>query len=197
MFTGLIRYCGFFQEYRKNQTELVLEVPEKLAVLLEPGQSLAVDGVCLTLVSKDKNRLTFNLSKETLEKTTLADLRPGKALNLEPPVTLNTLLGGHLVIGHIDGVGKVIEVKSRTPGKRMKIRLPAEFRKFLVEKGSIAVNGVSLTIAGLGPDYFEVELIPVTLEETNLNGLRPGDKVNLECDIIGKYVYNFILKTRY
>ncbi|MBC7361844.1 MAG: riboflavin synthase [Candidatus Aminicenantes bacterium] len=197
MFTGLIRYRGFFREYRKNQTELVLEVPEKLAELLEPGQSLAVDGVCLTLVSKDKNRLTFNLSKETLEKTTLRELRPGKALNLEPPVTPDSLLGGHLVTGHVDGVGKVVEIKPRTPGKRMKIRLPAELRKFLVEKGSIAVNGVSLTIAALGPDYFEVELIPTTLQETNFDELRAGDKVNLECDIIGKYVYNFISKTRY
>lgn len=197
MFTGLIRYRGLFREYRKNQTELVLEVPEKLAELLEPGQSLAVDGVCLTLVSKDKNRLAFNLSKETLEKTTLRELRPGKTLNLEPPVTPNTLLGGHLVTGHVDGLGKVVEIKPRTPGKRMKIRLPAELRKFLVEKGSIAVNGVSLTIAALGPDYFEVELIPTTLQETNLDELRVGEKVNLECDIIGKYVYNFISKTRY
>lgn len=197
MFTGLIRYRGLFREYRKNQTELVLEVPEKLAELLEPGQSLAVDGVCLTLVSKDKNRLAFNLSKETLEKTTLRELRPGKTLNLEPPVTPNTLLGGHLVTGHVDGLGKVVEIKPRTPGKRMKIRLPAELRKFLVEKGSIAVNGVSLTIAALGPDYFEVELIPTTLQETNFDELRVGEKVNLECDIIGKYVYNFISKTRY
>lgn len=197
MFTGLIRYRGHLRGYRKNRTELVLEVPDNLADLLETGQSLAVDGVCLTLVSKEKNWLTFHLSKETSEKTTLGELRPGKTLNLELPVTAETLLGGHLVTGHVDGVGKVMEIRPRTPGKRMKIRLPAELRKFLVEKGSIAVNGVSLTIASLGPDYFEVELIPTTLKETNLDELRPGDSVNLECDIIGKYVYNIISKTRY
>jgi riboflavin synthase len=196
MFTGLIAHRGLFREYRKNRTELVLEVPEKLTLILEPGQSLAVDGVCLTLAGKERTRLTFNLSKETLGKTTLGGLRTGKSLNLELPVTLNTLLGGHLVTGHVDGVGKVIEVKPRIPGKRMKIRLPADLRRFIVEKGSIAVNGVSLTTGDLGPDYFEVELIPATLKETNLNDLRPGDKVNLECDIIGKYVYNFISKSK-
>jgi len=196
MFTGLISCHGHFREYRKNRSELVLEVPEKLALIMEPGQSLAVDGVCLTLVGKEKKGLTFNLSKETLEKTTLGYLKPGKSLNLELPVTPNTLLGGHLVTGHVDGAGKVIEVKTRTPGKRMKIRFPADLRRFIVEKGSIAVSGVSLTVAGLGPDYFEVELIPLTLKETNLNDLRAGDKVNLECDIIGKYVYNFISKSK-
>ena len=197
MFTGLITHLGHFKEYRKSRSEVIIEVPEELALRLESGQSLAVDGACLTLVRKEKNRLAFNLTKETLEKTTLGELRPGQRLNLELPLTMEKLLGGHLVTGHVDGKGQVVAIKTRPPGKRLKIRLPLDLRKFLVEKGSVAVNGVSLTVAGLGPDNFEVELIPTTLNETNLGLLRAGDWVNLECDIIGKYVYNFISKSGY
>ena len=197
MFTGLVSHTGFFKEFRKNRTELWIEAPVEICSRLENGQSLAVDGVCLTLIKKEKNLLSFNLAKETLEKTTLGELRAGQPLNLELPVTPETLLGGHLVTGHVDGLGRVSEVKPRTPGLRLKIKLPEELRKFVVEKGSIAVNGVSLTVAALGPDGFEVELIPATLQQTNLGRLRPGDRVNLECDIIGKYVYNFILKKYY
>jgi len=197
MFTGLISHRGRFHEFRRSRAELVIEVPPALSTRLEKGQSLAVDGVCLTVVARENDRLIFNLSKETLEKTTLARLRPGQELNLEPPATPETLLGGHLVTGHVDGLGQVLEVRPRRPGKRVKIKIEKEIRKFLVPKGSVAVNGVSLTVAELGTSYFEVELIPATLQETNLDRLRPGDRVNLECDIIGKYVYNFISGNRY
>jgi len=197
MFTGLITHLGHFREYRQGRTEIVIEVPEEVARKTEPGQSLAVDGVCLTLLKKEHLRLVFNLSKETLERSTLGSLRSGQLLNLEFPVTLETGLGGHLVTGHVDATGQVAEVKLKSPGKRMKVKHPPELRKFVVEKGSIAINGVSLTVAQAGPDYFEVELIPATLSTTNLDHLRPGQKVNLECDIIGKYVYNFISKTVY
>ncbi|HNS05017.1 MAG TPA: riboflavin synthase [Candidatus Saccharicenans sp.] len=194
MFTGLVGYQGKFIGLRKNRTELVLEVPEELAARLEPGQSLAVDGVCLTVSRKEKNQLFFTLSRESLDRTNLKDYRPGKNVNLELPLRLNDFLGGHLVTGHIDGTGQVQEVKSRPPGKRLKIKVPTASRKYLVDKGSVAVNGVSLTVATLGPDWLEVELIPATLQATNLNELRPGDRVNLEGDIIGKYVYNFLSK---
>ncbi len=197
MFTGLITHLGRFREYRRGNTELLIEAPEDIALKIEPGQSLAVDGVCLTLLRKEGQILIFNLSRETLEKSTLGELRPGQLLNLELPVTMETLLGGHLVTGHVDDKGQITEVRQRAPGKRMKIKHPPELKKFLVEKGSVAVNGVSLTVAALGPDYFEVELIPATLSATNLGHLRPGQKVNLECDIIGKYVYNFISKQTY
>lgn len=197
MFTGLISYRGRFREFRRSRAELVIEVPAELNRRLEKGQSLAVDGVCLTVVSRENDSLVFNLSRETLDKTTLGWLRSGQEVNLEPPVTPETLLGGHLVTGHIDGLGQVLEVKQRQPGKRLKIRVGREVRKFLVAKGSVAVNGVSLTVAALGAGYFEVELIPATLQETNLDRLRPGDRVNLECDIIGKYVYNFMSGNKY
>lgn len=197
MFTGLITNLGRFREYRRGNTEFVIEAPQDIVLKIQPGQSLAVDGVCLTLLRKEGQILIFNLSRETLEKSTLGELRPGQPLNLEFPVTMETLLGGHLVTGHVDGTGQVAEIRPRTPGKRMKIKYPPELKKFLVEKGSVAVNGVSLTVAAVGPDYFEVELIPATLSATNLSHLRPGQKVNLECDIIGKYVYNFISKQTY
>jgi len=192
MFTGLISFRGRCRQFRQGRAELLLEVPPELSRRLEKGQSLAVDGVCLTVTARENNSLVFNLSKETLDKATLGRLRSGQELNLEPPVTSETLLGGHLVTGHVDGLGQVLEVNQRRPGKRLKIRMEKELRKFLVLRGSVAVNGVSLTVAALGAAYFEVELIPATLQETNLDRLRPGDRVNLECDIIGKYVYNFI-----
>lgn len=197
MFTGLIRYQGKFRGLRKNLTEILIEVPEELATQLVPGQSLAVDGICLTVSLKEKDRLSFNLSKETLNLTNLKDYRPGKTVNLELPLRLDELVGGHLVTGHVDGTGRVLEVKSRPPGKRLKIKLPPGLRKYLTDKGSVAVNGVSLTVASLGPDWFEVELIPATLQVTNLRDLRAGDRVNLEGDILGKYVYNFIAEKKF
>jgi riboflavin synthase len=197
VFTGLIRYQGKFRSWRNNLTEVVLEVPEELAIQLSPGQSLAVDGICLTVSAKDRNRLSFNLSKETLDRTNLKDYRPGKTVNLELPLRLDELVGGHLVTGHVDGTGRVLEAKNRPPGKRLKIKLPPGLRKYLADKGSVAVNGVSLTVASLGPDWFEVELIPATLQATNLRDLRSGDRVNLEGDILGKYVYNFISEKKF
>ena len=197
MFTGLIRFQGKFRGLRKDRTEVLIEAPDELAAQLEIGQSLAVDGICLTVTAREKSRLSFNLSRETLDRTNLKGYRPGKTVNLEPTLRLDDLLGGHLVTGHIDGTGQVMEVKSRPLGKRLKIRIPAECRKYLVSKGSVAINGVSLTVASLGSDWLEVELIPATLGATNLNELRPGDLVNLEGDIIGKYVYNFISEKKF
>jgi riboflavin synthase len=195
MFTGIISHRGFLRGYRNGRRELVVEAPG-LAAKLAPGDSLAVDGVCLSLLASDRDGLRFNLSRETLERTTLGALRPGDRLNLELPLTLASPLSGHLVSGHVDGVGKVLKVASRPPGKRATVSFPAALRPYLIPKGSVAVGGVSLTVASLGPSSFEVELIPLTLEGTNLGGLRPGAAVNLECDIIGKYVYNWLSQGR-
>jgi riboflavin synthase len=174
---------------------MIIEAPA-LAAKLAPGDSLAVDGVCLSHLAADREGLRFNLSRETLERTTLGGLKPGDRLNLELPLTLASPLSGHLVGGHVDGVGKVIRSVSRPPGKRLTVSFPAALRPYLIPKGSVAVNGVSLTVASLGPSSFEVELIPLTLEGTNLGRLRPGAGVNLECDIIGKYVYNWLSQGR-
>lgn len=195
MFTGIVSQQGLFRGYRKGRSEMTVEAAG-LAARLLPGDSLAVDGACLSLLAADRDGLRFNLSKETLDKTTLGALKPGDRLNLELPLTLAAPLSGHLVSGHVDGVGRVLRIASRPPGKRLTVSFPAALRPFFVPKGSVAVSGVSLTVAALGPSSFDVELIPLTLEGSNLGGLRPGAKVNLECDIIGKYVYNWLSQGR-
>ncbi|MGZ5469367.1 MAG: riboflavin synthase [Candidatus Aminicenantales bacterium] len=191
MFTGIIARQGRFRGYRQGRSEAAVEAPgfeDKLAT----GDSIAVNGVCLTLAGRDGSVLRFDLSRETLAKSTLGSLKPGDLLNLELPLTLATPLSGHLVSGHVDGVGTVARISSRPPGRRLTVSFPASLRPFFVPKGSVAVEGVSLTVASLGPSSFEVELIPTTLTATNLGALRAGARVNLECDLVGKYVYNWI-----
>lgn len=195
MFTGIIVSTGLFKGYRRGRHELQLETAG-LAPKLEPGASLAVNGVCLSLVSKDKGVLAFDLSQETLGRTNLGALRPGARLNLELPLTLGSPVGGHLVSGHIDAVGKVVRLAEKRPGKRLLISFPSGLRPYFIPKGSVAVNGVSLTIAALKATTFETELIPLTLKGTNLGNLRSGDSVNLECDMVGKYAYNWFMPGR-
>jgi riboflavin synthase len=193
MFTGIVTAQGKFKGYRRHKSILLIEAAQVIPEL-PLGESLAVDGVCLSLVRKEKNIGYFNLSQETLEKTTLGHLTPGWLLNLEPPLRLDSLLSGHLVSGHVDGTGQVDQVISRGQGKRIRIKFPPSLQPFFIPKGSVAVNGVSLTVASLQQNYFECELIPVTLDSTNLGRLKTGQHVNLECDIIGKYMYNLLSK---
>jgi riboflavin synthase len=195
MFTGIITHQGTFVGYRRGRQELAIEAAG-LADKIRPGDSLAVNGVCLSLLGGEKNTFRFDLSKETLSRTTLGVLKPRERLNLELPLTLSAPLGGHLVSGHVDAVGKILRTAERSPGRRITVSFPREVRPFLVAKGSVAINGVSLTIASLGPSSMDIELIPLTLEGTNLGGLRSGAAVNLECDIIGKYVYNWLVRDR-
>lgn len=192
MFTGIVQEIGKVKEISINSNSHILVLSEKIYPVAEIGESISVNGVCLSLVKKDKNILYFDLSKETIKKTNLSHLRPMCPVNLERSLTLSTPLGGHLILGHVDGVSKVIFIKNIGSTKRVKFSLPADLKRWAVEKGSIAVNGVSLTIAELGRDYFEVELIPITLEKTNLGSLKIGELVNLEMDIIGKYVERFL-----
>lgn len=191
MFTGIIARTGVFKGFKQGRREMAVEAGD-LAERVAEGDSVAVDGACLTVIRKDKTVLSFNLSQETVRKTTLGTRRPGDAVNLEIAVTAETLLGGHLVTGHVDGTARVLGVSEKRPGRRLEIALPSELRPYFVPKGSVAVNGASLTLAEVRHSSFEVELIPLTLERTALGRLRPGDTVNLECDILGKYVYNYL-----
>jgi riboflavin synthase len=195
MFTGIISHQGLFRGYRKGRGEMLVEAPG-LTAKLAAGESVSVNGVCLSLLAPDRDGLRFNLSRETLEKTTLGALKPGDRLNLELPLTLASPLSGHLVSGHVDAVSKVVKISSRPPGKRITLSFPPALRPYFIPKGSVAVDGVSLTVTSLGPSSFEVELIPLTLEGTNLGRLRGGASVNLECDMIGKYVYNRLSQGR-
>jgi riboflavin synthase len=153
------------------------------------GASVSVNGVCLTVVERTDASLRFDLSEQTLERTCLRDLRPGDPVNLERPVTLVARLGGHLVQGHVDGVGEVTRVDAdSTGGARVTIRLPAELSRYVVERGSIAIDGVSLTIAAVDDDEITVALIPHTLAVTTLGLAAPGRRLNVEADVIARYV---------
>jgi riboflavin synthase len=191
MFTGIIHHSGVFKGFRMGKKELAVEAPT-IPAQIGMGESININGVCLSLVRRENRILFFNLSQETLQRTTLGSLRSGAMLNLELPLSLSSFLSGHLVAGHVDFKAKVLRIAARKPGKRLVFSLPREFRPYFIPKGSVAVNGVSLTVAWIGPSSFEVELIPITLEKSNLTGLRTGHEVNVECDMIGKYVYNWI-----
>lgn len=195
MFTGIINHTGLFRGYRRGKQEITIEAPSVVSKI-EVGESLAVNGVCLSLIKKENKSLFFDLSQETIKKTTLGSLKQGEMLNLEQPLSLSSPLSGHLITGHVDSKAKVLLVSPKKPGKRLKISFPPELRPYFIPEGSVALNGVSLTIARLSPSSFEVELIPITLKNSNLGSLKRGDTVNVECDIIGKYVYNWITKDK-
>ncbi len=193
MFNGIIHHQGSFKSYRPAKGELAVEVSSSFPAL-EIGESVAVDGVCLSLLRREMDTLYFNLSRETLVKTSLGSLHGKDRLNLETPLTLQTPLSGHLVTGHVDGLGRVLRVVERPSGRRVTVSFPRQLRPFFVPKGSVAVNGVSLTVAEVRSTSFDVELIPLTVAKSNLRDLKPGRAVNLECDIIGKYVYNWVFR---
>jgi riboflavin synthase len=195
MFTGIISHQGRFKAYQRGKQELAVEAPPDFSAR-DIGESIAVNGVCLTLAGREGDILSFDISQETLAKTNLGALKRGGRLNLELSLTLQSPLSGHLVTGHIDGKGKVLRIMERPSGRRLVLSFPPALRSYLVPKGSIAVNGVSLTIALLKRSALEVELIPLTIAKSNLKDLRRGQEVNLECDIIGKYVYNWVAKMR-
>ncbi len=192
MFTGIIQEVGKLKAISTYPEAKISVHSQKLFSIVETGESISVNGICLSLVKKEKNLLFFDLSQETLKKTNLSSLKPESPINLERSLTLSSPLGGHLILGHVDGISKILSIKNMGSSKRVKFSLPQELKKFAVKKGSIAVNGISLTIAEIGSNFFEVELIPITLENTNLKYLKIGDLVNLEMDIIGKYVEKFL-----
>lgn len=189
MFTGIVEGIGTVTAFSRRGSGAVAEIDAgPLAAGFRLGDSLAVDGACLTVTRLAGSRLSADLSAETLRRTTLGGLRPGSRVNLERPLRPADRLGGHLVTGHIDGVGRV---EARTPagsGELWRFRYPPALASLLAEKGSVAVDGISLTIAALGPATFEAALIPHTIRETALHAKRPGAAVNLEADLIGKYV---------
>ena len=193
MFTGIVEELGAVLE--RSQDRITVSCRSVLGDT-EVGSSIAVNGVCLTVVDRGPGHLGFDLSEETIRRTGLARLSPGDPVNLERPVTLATRLGGHLVQGHVDGVGEVVGVEADpTGGVWLTIRPPAELLRYLVEKGSVSVDGVSLTVAGLNGDAFSVALIPHTLAVTTLGTTRVGESVNLEVDVLAKYVERLLTST--
>jgi riboflavin synthase len=189
MFTGIVEELGEIIDVEPDGDGARLTVRGPLVVQdVVHGASIAVNGVCLTVTDAKDDAFTADVMRETLRRSSLGALRPGSRVNLERPVRLADRLGGHLVQGHVDGVGAIV---SREPGERwdvVTIALPAELSRYVVEKGSITVDGVSLTVVDAAPDHFTVALIPTTLELTVLGGKQPGDPVNLEVDVVAKYV---------
>ena len=186
MFTGIVEERGRVETMGGGRL-----VVDAHAVVRDSdvGASVSVNGVCLTVVERTDTSLRFDLSEQTLERTCLGDLRPGDPVNLERPVTLVARLGGHLVQGHIDGVGQVTRVEvDGSGGACVSIRLPGELSRYVVERGSIAIDGVSLTIAAVDDDEITVALIPHTLAVTTLGLAAPGRRLNVEADVIARYV---------
>jgi len=193
MFTGIVEELGEVVDLdaRAGSVRLTLKAG-RLLEGSDQGASLAVNGVCLTVVERDGGSLAFDVGPATLRVSALGDLAPGDPVNLERPLRLGAPLGGHLLLGHVDGVGTVDALVREGDTLRMRVALPEpSLERYLIPKGSVAVDGVSLTVAGLAPGRFEVMLIPHTLAVTSLGTLALGARVNLEMDLIGKYLFRF------
>jgi riboflavin synthase len=188
VFTGLIREVGRVVSF--DDGRLTIEAAQEAAL----GDSISIDGVCLTVVATTGGTLTFQAVPETLARTSLGTLEPGSRVNLEPALRAGDPLGGHYVQGHVDGVGAVRSVEPEGDGKRIWTDAPADLLRYVVEKGSIALQGTSLTVAAVDDRGFAVALIPHTLQETTLDGLAPGDQVNLEVDVLAKYVEKLVAR---
>jgi riboflavin synthase len=193
MFTGLIEEIGEIASLRRTSSGVAVSVrAPRLAPEVRPGNSVAVSGVCLTVETAQSGLLAFHVGQETVQRSTAGAWQAGQRVNLERALAAGGRLGGHFVQGHVDATGTVTGVRREGETVWLSLSFPPEGAPYLVEKGSLAVEGVSLTIATLGPRELSIAVIPFTWDHTALVGLRPGDAVNLEYDILGKYVVNYL-----
>jgi riboflavin synthase len=188
MFTGIVKELGEVEAVEGSPDGARLRVNAALASELTEGDSVAVNGACLTATSVRDGAFEADVMHQTLELTTLGELESGSSVNLELPLRADDRLGGHVVQGHVDGAGTVAEVSADGFAKRVRVELPGDLLPYVVEHGSIAIEGVSLTIAELSDGSVEVSLIPETLERTTLGSVEAGDRVNVECDLLARYV---------
>jgi riboflavin synthase len=193
VFTGIVEAVGSVRSVRRREgrAELVVEAPG-VAEGTRVGDSIAVNGACLTATAVEGTSLRFEAVLETLERSALGGLREGSAVNLERALRADGRLDGHIVQGHVDGTGRVRELRRQGDDVRLFVDCEPGFAELLVEKGSVAIDGVSLTVVDVGPSGFDVALIPHTLTVTTLGRLAPGDPVNLEADVLGKYVKRYL-----
>lgn len=195
MFTGIIQEVGVVNSIKKAGKTAAFEVKaEKLLQNKKIGDSIAVNGACMTITELEKKSFKFDVMKESMEKTNLGTASKGEKVNLEGALTLNQALDGHLVQGHVDETAEVIELKNKKDHAQLKIKYSDEIAKYLALKGSITINGVSLTISDIQSAHFTVDLIPYTLKETNLGKLKKGNIVNLEIDMIARYLERMLDK---
>ncbi len=193
MFTGLIREVGRAVRLESKGAEAHLTVA--CSAVLEgaaPGDSIAVDGACLTVERLAGDGFTAFLSRETLERTALAGLAPGTRVNLEPSLRLSDRLGGHIVQGHVEGVGRVLSLAPVGSGWTLAVEIPEDLVEAVIPKGSIALAGISLTVAALSGTRVEVAVVPTTLEQTTLGAWKPGNRINVETDLVGRYVLSHL-----
>jgi len=196
MFTGIIEELGRVQSIQMRDEDARIVIEAQLVTSdAHDGDSIAVNGVCLTALDVKEYSFAADCSSETLQRSTLGRLRAGTPVNLERAVTPQTRLGGHIVQGHVDATGKFISSENHGDSWTFRFAYPKEIAQYLVFKGSVAVDGVSLTIANITDDYFEIAVIPKTLELTNFSQLKPGDEVNFEADVIAKYVERILSHT--
>jgi riboflavin synthase len=188
MFTGLVEAVGDLVERTPAHGGYQLRIASALAPQLALGDSLAVNGVCLTVVAIGDGDLHADIGPETVRVTTLGSLAPGSRVNLERPLRADSRFGGHFVQGHVDAVGRIEDLRPAEDFQWLTVSFPARLAPYFVPKGSVAVDGISLTVARLGAERFDVQIVPFTIDHTNLARAKPGDPVNLECDMVGKYV---------
>ncbi len=189
MFTGLIEELGTVESREANEGGALMVISASVVTSdSRNGDSIAVNGVCLTALDVTPNSFSADLSQETLDRSTLGTLRPGSRVNLERAVTPSTRLGGHIVQGHVDARGELVSAEKNGDFWTVRIGYPTEMSRYFVYKGSVSIEGISLTIAKLGDNYFDIAIIPKTWDLTNLSTLATGDAVNLEADVIAKYV---------
>ncbi|MDP2649239.1 MAG: riboflavin synthase [bacterium] len=191
MFTGIIQNLGKVAEKSKDKLKIMTD--KRFISKLKKGTSIAVDGICLTAVNISSNTFEIDYTPETEGKTNIKYMETGDLVNLEVPTTPNTFLSGHIINGHIDGLGKVFSIREKGNSRIFKIFVPKYMDKYIVKKGSIAVNGVSLTIINVDDNSFEVSIIPYTWKNTMFTKLKKGDYVNIETDVLAKYVEKFVL----
>ena len=196
MFTGLIEDVGTVTELEAGAEGARLRIATRLGGELEPGDSVAVNGACLTAVEADRAGFVTEAMNQTLRLTSLGALQHGDRVNLELAVLAGARLGGHFVQGHVDGTVEVTEADDDGFARRLRLHIDPGLAGFVVERGSVALDGVSLTISGLGDDWLEVSLIPQTLQRTNLGDAEPGRRLNVECDLVGKYVQRLMAPLR-
>lgn len=192
MFTGIIEEKGQIIFIEKATGIYKIAVKALLSNIIKESDSIAIDGVCLTVIEKSKESFAVEAIKNTIQRTTLRFRKVGDIVNLETALTANKFIGGHIVLGHIDTIGKLVDIKKDESYTIHRYEVSQEYRKYIVAKGSIAINGISLTISEIRGNVFYVNLIPYTLRSTNLSLIKKGDYVNIEFDIIGKYIYNFV-----
>ena len=188
MFTGLVEGRGELIERKPTSGGFRLRIGSPLAPELKPGDSIAVNGVCLTVILAEQDEIHADVGPETIRVTTLGTITRGSVVNLERPLRADQRFGGHFVQGHVDAIGHVEELRQDAEFHWLTVSFPASLAPLIVHKGSIAVDGISLTVAGLGADRFDIMVVPFTMQHTNLGSITIRDRVNLECDMVGKYV---------